>query len=179
MRPWYEELFSFLANLLTKQSLSAPGAAWSTTISATGYSRSEEEDGKRAVVVAFMRSNLGKVYQFGIEVSPGQEDTATAWDCSELTEAAYRRIGHPLPDGAQQQYDETLPCVEPMPGDLGFLWSDTRGKIGHVMVYADHGALIHAVGGRGVVEDPSYRWETNPRWRGWRRHRDFARQVDG
>lgn len=168
-----------LVGAITRQGLPAGATTGGMDITATGYSRSEEEDGKRAVIVAFMRSQLGKVYQLGTEVGVGKEDSATAWDCSELTEAAYRRIGHPLPDGAQQQYDETLPIVHPLPGDLGFLWSDTRGMIGHVMVYADHGALIHAVGGRGVVEDPSYRWETHPRWRGWRRHHDFARQVDG
>lgn len=179
MKPWWEHLFSVLVNLLTKQSLGGAGVTWNTTFGSTGYSRSEEEDGQRAVIVAFMRSQLGKMYQFGIEIAPGEEEEASAWDCSELTEAAYRRVGMPFPDGAQQQYDDTLPCELPLPGDLGFLWSDKRGKIGHVMVYADHGVLIHAVGGRGVVEDPCHKWETNPRWRGWRRHRGFARSLDG
>lgn len=174
MKPWYEELFWNMVSLLTSAGLGPNAVTYGTELP-TGYSRSEEEDGKRAVLVAFMRSQLGKVYRLGVEVSAGDEESADAWDCSELTEAAYRRIGMPLPDGAQYQFNETVTIEQPLPGDLGFLWSDSRAMIGHVMMYADHGAVIHAVGGRGVVEDPCHKWETHPRWRGWRRHHDLAR----
>lgn len=178
MKPWYETLFWELVSLLTSAGL-GKGAVTGSIVLPTGYSRDAEEDAQRQDIVDFARSQLGKQYQLGIEVGYGQEGEAEAWDCSELTEAAYRAIGLRLPDGAQQQFDATLPILEPRKGDLGFLWSDTRGKIGHVMVCSDHlGALIHAVGGRGVVEDLRAKWETHPRWRGWRRHHDFQR-MDG
>ena len=178
LKPWYETLFWELVSLMTSAGL-GPGAVTGSVVLPTGYSRKAEEDGLRQKIVEFMRSQLGKAYHLGVEVEWGQEGEAQEWDCSELTEAAYRLAGLTLPDGAQQQFDATAGILEPLEGDLGFLWSDTRGKIGHVMVRSGHGALIHAVGGRGVVEDLAAKWETHPRWRGWRRHHDLSREVDG
>ncbi len=175
-QPWYETLFWAMVKEFTTLGL-GPNAVSGAVVLPTGYSRQSDEDGKRQKIVDFMRSQLGKSYHLGVEVEWGQEGEAQEWDCSELTEAAYRLVSMPLPDGAQQQYDDTLEVREPLLGDLGFLWSDTRGKIGHVMVRSGPGAVIHAVGGRGVVEDLAARWETHPRWRGWRRHHDFIREV--
>lgn len=138
----------------------------------------DDEAGRRITVVEFMRSQLGKGYQLGVEVVPGHEDEAQSWDCSEAVEHAYREAGMRIPDGAQQQYDACQAVRRPLPGDLGFLWSDKRGMIGHVMVCATEGTVVHAVGGRGVVEDPSTQWEYHQRWRGWRRHVDFARPKE-
>jgi len=173
VKPWYEHLFDLLLSLMTKSSL-GPGAVSGSMVLPTGYSREADEAGQRAKIVAYCRRQMGKPYLLGAEVSPGEEGEVESWDCSELTEAAYRLAGQDLPDGAQQQYDATRVILSPLEGDLGFLWSDERGKIGHVMVYAGHGALIHAVGGRGVVEDPASNWEMHPRWRGWRRIHGFS-----
>lgn len=94
-------------------------------------------------------------------------------DCSELVEACFSCAGMSIPDGAMNQYFFCRPVGVPLAGDLGFLWSDKRNMIGHVMVSTGHGTVIHAVAGRGVVEDPDTVWTHNPRWRGWRRHPDF------
>ena len=166
----------FLRGMLVKPPL--PGAQTLSLELGSGYNLAAEEESIRRRIVDFMRSQMGKPYRLGAEVKPGQEDNAVEWDCSEATEAAYRTVGKFLPDGAQQQHDFCQRVVKPRIGDLGFLWSDKRKMIGHVMVASDHRMLIHAVGGRGVVEDPAEMWERNPRWRGWRRHIDFARPVE-
>jgi cell wall-associated NlpC family hydrolase len=186
-KPWWLHLLEVLAGLLRTQStekrLEDLGAGakvtFETEIEAT-FSEpiAAEEFRARAAIVTFMREQLGKSYKLGAEVLPGHEDEASSWDCSEAVEAAYRLAGRPLPDGAQQQFDACQAVVKPMPGDLGFLWSDARQKIGHVMVAAAAGTVIHAVSGRGVVEDPVSSWEHHPRWRGWRRHVDFARPPE-
>lgn len=137
-----------------------------------------EEELQRGRIVAFMRMQLGKSYELGVEVQNGHEDEASSWDCSEAVEHAYERAGLMIPDGAQQQYDACQAVHHPEAGDLGFLWSDKRGKIGHVLVCSERGSIIHAVGGRGVVEDPIAMWTMHPRWRGWRRHVDFARPKE-
>ena len=140
----------------------------------SGYDALAEEDRQRAAIVAFMRSQLGKHYRLGAEVEPGKEADAPEWDCSEAVEAAYRVAGVPgMPDGSPYQFDACVPVKAPKPGDLGFLWSDKWGRIGHVMVYIGSGYVIHAVGGRGVVEDPVSRWLESSRWKGWRRFRPF------
>jgi len=96
-------------------------------------------------------------------------------DCSELVEAAYARAAMEIPDGSPYQFNFCRPVNEPEPGDLGFLWSDKWGRIGHVMIYVGGGMVIHAVGGRGVVEEPAAKYTASPRWRGWRRHPEFMR----
>jgi len=141
----------------------------------SGYSAEDDESRKRAKIVAYCRAQLSKVYQFGVEVGPGQE--SQSWDCSELSEVAYREAGLQIPDGARYQFDFCRAAQSPLPGDLGFLWSDDRGMIGHVMISTGSGSVIHAVGGRGVVEDWATNWEISPRWRGWRRHPDFSTRT--
>lgn len=142
----------------------------------SGYSVAEEEMEKRARIVAFCRAQLGEKYHLGVEVAPGRE--SDEWDCSEMVEAAYRDAGLSIPDGARFQFDACQEVPTPLPGDLGFLWSDKRGMIGHVMVATEAGTVVHAVGGRGVVEDDWTTWEANVRWRGWRRHVDLARPPE-
>lgn len=187
MKTWWERLLDLLASALTSKELERMGAgpeamkgAFTTMVSLPSFGEpvAAEEGRQRAAVVEFMRSQLGKRYELGSEVQPGHEDEAQSWDCSESVEAAYRVAGLPMPDGAQFQYDACQPVPAPKPGDLGFLWSDKRGMIGHVMVCSTEETVIHAVGGRGVVEDPTLTWEHHVRWRGWRRHVDFARPPE-
>lgn len=137
----------------------------------SGYDRDQDELDCRAKAVTFARSQLGKGYELGHEVLPGDEEESPLYDCSEITEAAARVAGWSpaLPDGAEQQYNACRPVTRPKAGDLGFLWSTKRSKIGHVMMATGHGTVIHAVGGRGVVEDFDGQWTVHPRWRGWRR----------
>lgn len=176
-------LLELLADLLTgwstKEALrqagappdSLPGAVTIKLGLGSGFDREQEEARQRTEAVAFMRSQLGKGYQLGVEVPDGSEEESPMWDCSEFTEAAARVSGWSpaLPDGAWQQYEVCRPVLAPKAGDLGFLWSDKRGMIGHVMMATGHGTVIHAVAGRGAVEDLDGQWVIHPRWRGWRR----------
>lgn len=186
VKPWWLYLFEALLATMTKKRLEAAGAGPDAMGGAVtgaldmptfGNPVEAEEELQRGRIVTFMRTQLGKSYQLGVEVQPGHEDEASSWDCSEAVEHAYERAGLMIPDGAQQQYDACQGVKEPAAGDLGFLWSDKRGKIGHVMVASGQGSVIHAVGGRGVVEDPVDQWAHHPRWRGWRRHVEFARPI--
>lgn len=101
-----------------------------------------------------------------------------AIDCSELVQAAYHYAGLEIPDGSNYQYDFCRPVSAPEVGDLGFLWSDKWNRIGHVMIYKGNGMVIHAVGGKGVVDDYASNWESHARWRGWRRHPELARPPE-
>lgn len=154
----------------------AGGSGIVEEITETGYNVASAEADQRAKIVASMRSKLGKKYLLGVEVKPGQD--SDTWDCSEAVEDAYRDAGLTIPDGARFQYEACQPVKNPKPGDLFFLWSDKRGMIGHVMVLTDLETVVHAVGGRGVVEDPVSMWEHHERGRGWRRHVDFARPSE-
>lgn len=184
-KPWWQHLLELLAGLLTKAQLeaAAPGADLSgaaTTmldLPTFGEGPAAEEARQRAAIVAFCRGELGKPYRYGTEHPLGEP--ADDWDCSELSHHAYNGpAGLPLPDGARFQFDETQPVVRGLAGDLHYLWSDKLGYIGHVMVDSGEGTVIHAVSGRGVVEDPIERWTAHPRYRGVRRHVAFARPPE-
>ena len=162
------EIHQFLVGLATR-----PGTAGVTKTLGSGYDRGADEEKQRENIVEFCRNQLGEKYVFGKEVTGKDSDE---WDCSEMVEAAYRDSQITICDGAQGQYDFCKPANTPLAGDLGFLWSDKRNMIGHVMVSSGQGTVVHAVGGRGVVEDPVEMWVTHPRWRGWRRHRDFIQE---
>jgi len=178
MSMWIE-LWKMIEGWLRDTSVD-PGGDYSTGVSKkigwTGYDRGTEEREQRAAVVASMRADLGDSYKFGVEVAKGEE--SDLWDCSEKVQDAYSDAGKEMPDGAQYQYNFCRPVVSDKPGDLGFLWSDERKVIGHVMVFTGDGTVIHAVGGRGVVEDDAGRWTGHARFRGIRRHPDFARPEE-
>ncbi len=185
-KAWWEILAEILSSLLTKERLrdagltsgeSAKGVAVGISLG-SGYDREAEEREQRQKIVDFLRSQIGKPYLLGAEVPAGHEADASDWDCSELGESAYRVAGLVMPDGSNYQFDHCRPIAEPKAGDPSFLWSDKWGRIGHVMYYTGDGTLIHAVGGRGVVEDPVAKWEANARFRGWRRHPDFMRPLE-
>ena len=157
------QLHQFLVGLLSR-----PGTIGVTVPLGSGYDRDADTQKKREHIVEFCRNQMGEKYVFGVEVSPGRE--SDSWDCSEMVQNAYENAGVPFCDGAQAQHNFCSPVSDPLPGDLGFLWSEKRDMIGHVMVFAGAGQLIHAVGGRGVVEDPIDMWVYKDRFRGWRRH---------
>lgn len=176
-------LLGLLAGMFTKERLRQAGAgeealAYAATarldLPTFGEPSGAQEDRGRAAVVAFMRSQAGKPYHLGVEVQPGRESDASEWDCSELVEAAYRTAGMSIPDGSPSQYMYCRPTSVPKAGDLHFLWSEKWGRIGHVLVDSGEGTVLHAMGGRGVVEDPAYQWTSHARYRGCRRHPDFA-----
>ena len=183
-KPWWDWLLEFLAGAMTKQQLGplppgTPAATWQTPIAATGYDRTIEEDRQRAAVVAYMRSQVGDRYTYGAEILPGHEAEAETGDCSEYVEAAYRVAGLMIPDGVvnQRAYCRPVRAECARPGDLYILGPNAKG-IPHVLVYSGQGTVIHALGGKGVVEQPADQWLTHPRFEGVRRHPDWMRPPE-
>ncbi|MEU5431659.1 C40 family peptidase [Streptomyces olivoreticuli] len=67
-----------------------------------------------------------------------------AFDCSGLTQYAYRKAGKFLPRTAAAQFASTRPVTAQhrKPGDLVFF--PRHGTIGHVALYAGNGYIWHA-----------------------------------
>ncbi|MBA4861476.1 C40 family peptidase [Streptomyces sp. PSKA54] len=65
-----------------------------------------------------------------------------AFDCSGLTQAAYRSAGVSLPRTTYAQIDagRRIPRAELLPGDLVFFYS----SVSHVGIYVGNGRMIHA-----------------------------------
>lgn len=183
---WVEELFKIMTGGFTKDKLRQAGAgddaisgAITTAVDLpTGYNAAHEENNIRTNIVQFCRSELGKPYKLGIEILPGREADSPATDCSELVEMCYRMAGVTIPDGSNFQYDFCQKVHIGKAGDLHFLWSEKWSRIGHVMVDTGEGTVVHAVAGRGVVEDPLIQWTGHPRYRGVRRHPEFSRPPE-
>ncbi|MHB1555752.1 MAG: C40 family peptidase [Acidimicrobiales bacterium] len=85
-------------------------------------------------------SQVGTPYRWGGE-SPG-----VGFDCSGLTQAAYRVAGIALPRTAQEQYDAgpAVPTGAPLvPGDLLFFGLGPN-DVTHVGIYAGDGQMVDA-----------------------------------
>ncbi|MFF9125998.1 NlpC/P60 family protein [Streptomyces sp. NPDC014889] len=98
--------------------------------------------------LAFAREQIGKPYVWGA-AGPG------SYDCSGLTQAAWKAAGVTLPRAArdQAQAGTAVPLSEARPGDLVFFafFEDAE----HVGLYAGEGVLIHAPRpGDRVREEP-------------------------
>ncbi|MEU6522090.1 NlpC/P60 family protein [Streptomyces sp. NPDC046924] len=90
---------------------------------------------KAEKALAFARAQIGKPYVWGA-TGPG------SYDCSGLTQAAWKAAGVTLP---RTTYDQvaagtTVPLSQAQPGDLVFFYDD----ITHVGVYVGNGMMIHA-----------------------------------
>jgi cell wall-associated NlpC family hydrolase len=178
-------LRGWLLSQATEQQLAAGGIGGRVVtvhqdISATGYDRQAEETRQRQAIVAFARSQKGKPYRYAIEALPKYEAEAPAWDCSELVEASFRVAGLTMPDGCayERPFCRPVKLHGPAPGgDLIFLEPNQHG-IPHVLLHSGDGTVVHAVSGRGVVEDPVSMWETHPRYAGTFRHPDFQRPPE-
>ena len=90
---------------------------------------------KAAKAVAFARAQVGKPYVWGA-AGPG------SYDCSGLTQAAWRAAGVTLPRATTDQANAgtTVPLDDAQPGDLVFFHDDSS----HVGVYVGDGMMIHA-----------------------------------
>lgn len=90
---------------------------------------------KAAKALAFARAQIGKPYVWGA-TGPG------SYDCSGLTQAAWRAAGVDLPRTTYDQVNAgtTVSLAEARPGDLIFFYDD----ISHVGVYIGNGMMIHA-----------------------------------
>ncbi|MEW2167532.1 NlpC/P60 family protein [Streptomyces sp. NPDC007084] len=108
-----------------------PGATGASGASAT----STAPNSRAAAAVSFAYSKLGSPYVWGA-TGPN------AFDCSGLTQAAYRSAGVSLPRTTYAQINagRRVSRSELQPGDLVFFYSG----ISHVGIYVGNGQMIHA-----------------------------------
>ncbi|MDN3024546.1 C40 family peptidase [Streptomyces sp. S.PB5] len=90
---------------------------------------------RTSAAISYAYSKLGSPYVWG---ATGPD----AFDCSGLTQAAYRSAGISLPRTTYAQIDtgQRVSRSELMPGDLVFFYS----AISHVGLYIGNGQMIHA-----------------------------------
>jgi peptidoglycan DL-endopeptidase CwlO len=90
---------------------------------------------KAAKALAFARAQIGKPYVWGA-TGPG------SYDCSGLTQAAWKAAGVDLPRTTYDQVNAgtTVSLSAARPGDLIFFYDN----IGHVGLYIGNGMMIHA-----------------------------------
>ncbi|GHA55231.1 hypothetical protein GCM10010330_03290 [Streptomyces tendae] len=117
------------ADVGDRASRSAPGPRESLSASA------QAPNSRAAAAVAYAYQKLGSPYVWGA-TGPN------AFDCSGLTQAAYRAAGVSLPRTTYAQIDagRRVPRSELAPGDLVFFYSG----ISHVGIYVGNGQMIHA-----------------------------------
>jgi len=71
-------------------------------------------------------------------------------DCSGLVHMAWRRLGRLAPRDADQQATAGAPVAEPAYGDLAVYGAET---VTHIAFWLGGGRILHAAGGREVVEE--------------------------
>ncbi|MGW0482463.1 NlpC/P60 family protein [Nonomuraea sp. NPDC003214] len=119
-----------------KKLLDRLGAYKAGNPNSTGLKYTGPASGNAAAVLRFAYAQVGKPYVFG-GTGPG------GYDCSGLTQAAWRAGGVSLPRTTWQQWSwgasrkVSLNALEP--GDLIF----SEG-LGHVSIYAGGGKIVHA-----------------------------------
>ncbi|UNO40335.1 C40 family peptidase [Streptomyces sp. MST-110588] len=115
---------------------SAPGSPTSALMSAqAAAAAAEAPDARAARAVAYAYRALGKPYVWGA-TGP------SSYDCSGLTQAAWRAGGVSLPRTTYTQINAgtRVNRSELMPGDLVFFYSG----VSHVGLYIGGGKMIHA-----------------------------------
>jgi cell wall-associated NlpC family hydrolase len=71
-------------------------------------------------------------------------------DCSGLVHMAWRRLGRLVPRDADQQERAGVPVSPPEYGDLAVYGVEA---VTHIAFWLGGGRILHAAGGRGVVEE--------------------------
>lgn len=103
---------------------------------------------KAEKVLSFARAQIGKPYVWGA-TGP------SSYDCSGLTQAAWRAAGVDLPRTTWDQVKagQNVATADLLPGDLVFFYDD----ISHVGIYIGDGKMIHAPKpGANVREESIY-----------------------
>ncbi|MFF2730083.1 NlpC/P60 family protein [Streptomyces sp. NPDC058008] len=130
-----------------KEEAAKPGTGTGTgagtgTDSGSGYATKAEK------VLAFARAQIGKPYVWGA-TGP------SSYDCSGLTQAAWKAAGVSLPRTTWDQVEvgTRVATADLRPGDLVFFYDD----ISHVGIYKGDGMMIHAPKpGANVREESIY-----------------------
>ncbi|MGN9844436.1 NlpC/P60 family protein [Nonomuraea sp. H19] len=102
----------------------------------TGIKYTGPASGNARLALQFAFAQVGKPYQYGAE-------GPSSFDCSGLTQAAWRTAGVELPRTTWTQWSWGAPRRVPLdalqPGDLLF----SKG-LGHMGMYAGNGKMVHA-----------------------------------
>ncbi|MFE2276066.1 NlpC/P60 family protein [Streptomyces sp. NPDC059454] len=111
------------------------GSSSGSSGSATTPSTDSSYATKAEKALAFARAQIGKPYVWGA-TGPG------SYDCSGLTQAAWKAAGVTVPRTTYDQVDAgtTVPVSQALPGDLVFFYDDVT----HVGIYIGNGMMIHA-----------------------------------
>ncbi|MFC9059471.1 NlpC/P60 family protein [Streptomyces sp. NPDC057074] len=115
---------------------SSSGSSESGGSGSSGSSTPDSSYGTKAEkALAFARAQIGKPYVWGA-TGPG------SYDCSGLTQAAWKAAGVTLPRVTYDQVNAgtTVPVSQAQPGDLVFFYDD----LSHVGLYIGNGMMIHA-----------------------------------
>ncbi|MER6286354.1 C40 family peptidase [Streptomyces sviceus] len=122
---------------LAQQQAAAERAAQETTApqESTPTAPDSSYATKAAKALAFARAQIGKPYVWG---ATGPD----SYDCSGLTQAAWKAAGVDLPRVTYDQVNAgtTVSLADAQPGDLVFFYDD----ISHVGLYIGNGMMIHA-----------------------------------
>ncbi|WP_333763686.1 C40 family peptidase [Streptomyces sp. IBSBF 2390] len=124
-------------------------AATPSPAPAPAASAASQQATKAEKAIAFARAQLGRPYVSGAS-GPG------SYDCSGLTQAAWRAAGVTLPRAARDQAVAGTPVAlaDARPGDLVFFHEDSS----HVGLYTGDGTMIHAPEpGAYIREEPVHR----------------------
>ncbi|MFE4701751.1 NlpC/P60 family protein [Streptomyces sp. NPDC056738] len=113
----------------------ATGSAAGSTAGSSSGSTTTSSSSKAAEALAFARAQIGKPYVWG---ATGPD----SYDCSGLTQAAWKAAGVSLPRVTYDQVNAgtTVSLADARPGDLVFFYDD----ISHVGIYIGDGMMIHA-----------------------------------
>ncbi|MER5501086.1 MULTISPECIES: NlpC/P60 family protein [unclassified Streptomyces] len=124
-----------------------PGSGTGTG-TGTGTGSDSDATSKTDKVLAFARAQIGKPYVWG---ATGPD----SYDCSGLTQAAWKAAGVDLPRTTwdQVKVGTRVATADLRPGDLVFFYDD----ISHVGIYKGDGMMIHAPKpGANVREESIY-----------------------
>ncbi|WP_438292173.1 NlpC/P60 family protein [Streptomyces sp. HUAS TT7] len=125
---------------------SAPPAGHTPSSPSSPSSPSAPATTKAAKALAFARAQMGKPYVWGA-TGPA------SYDCSGLTQAAWKAAGVDLPRTTwdQVKVGTRIATADLQPGDLVFFYDD----ISHVGMYIGNGMMIHAPHSGAYVREES------------------------
>ncbi|GGY50525.1 glycoside hydrolase [Streptomyces anulatus] len=120
-----------------RTTLSASSGSSDSGSSASAPSSSSNVSGSAASIVAFAKAQVGDAYV------PGGTGP-NSWDCSGLTQAAYRTAGIDLPRVSQSQstFGTQVSLDNLQPGDI--LYWGSAGSAYHVAIYIGGGEFVGA-----------------------------------
>ena len=124
------------------------------------------------LLIDFLKSQIGKPYVFGVENKENEDnwDQYKAWDCSELVEIGFHKIGIQVPDGSYNQAKISRIIEIPLIGDLGFKWNPDTEVIHHVGIFIGNNSVVEAKGKDwGVVISNKSDYEASKHFAYWGR----------